>query len=189
MVGIVKGCGQQKNYEEWMDRLGLEHVVIDEKSDYSVIDIVVFCGGPDLGVDAERDETDRRVYEICRNRRLPMLGICRGMQEIAVMMGSRLIDDLGERNGTHQADGDNSRFHEMRLSNGRTMRVNSRHHQAVEDEPFECTIKGVSEDGVNELFYSGSMGVLLVQGHPERMDVAGSDFERMCGEFLRMFLG
>ena len=47
----------------------------------------------------ERDFCDFTLYELARERHLPILGVCRGFQLINVAEGGSLYQDLGERSG------------------------------------------------------------------------------------------
>ena len=42
----------------------------------------------------DRDRTERRLYRVARDQGIPVLGICRGVQVMAVESGGKLIQDL-----------------------------------------------------------------------------------------------
>lgn len=158
------------------------------------IDGVVFSGGGDpdpatfgqaphrdLGsVDAERDRFEVALYRAARARGLPILGICRGMQIIAVAEGGTMHQDLAALPGTHQHDqrhpaGDP--IHEVRLAPGaaltaafgrESVRVNSFHHQAVATVPEGLRTVATASDGVIEAIEAERGAFLIaVQWHPE----------------------
>lgn len=75
----------------------------------SQADLVVFTGGSDVspyiygeepdgarGCDPVRDELERDIYNICQDRSIPVVGICRGGQLLNVLNGGRMIQHLGE---------------------------------------------------------------------------------------------
>ena len=129
----------------------------------------------------DRDATERRLYRGARDRGLPVLGICRGMQVMAVESGGSLLQDLPsegyggthrDRPGTFTEHG--ATFTEgslvSRILGGMTATVNSSHHQAVAD-PGSLTVTGHADDGTIEtLEEPDATFVLGVQWHPEMTD-------------------
>jgi len=156
------------------------------------LDGVVIAGGADVnpadyGHDAreatdrprlDRDATERRLYRGARERGLPVLGICRGLQVMAVDAGGTLIQDLPsagygvahrEKPGTFTEHG--ATFTEgslvSRILGTYETTVNSSHHQAVADAG-SLTVTGHAADGtVETLEDPDSAFVLGVQWHPE----------------------
>jgi putative glutamine amidotransferase len=136
---------------------------------------------PDLGeVDRERDAFELALYRAARERGLPVLGICRGIQLIAVAEGGDLIQHLAPRPGAvqhEQAARDGDPIHAIRIEagshlarafGGEEARVNSYHHQAVGRLPDALRTVASAPDGVIEAI-EGRGGPFLqaVQWHPE----------------------
>lgn len=132
----------------------------------------------------ERDLLELALFAIARQRELPILGICRGIQLINVAMGGTLFQDLpSERPGTvnHRPDGArNVGTHRLRLQRGSraadalggiSVTVNSSHHQAIKDLAPGLVATGWTEDDLIEAAESpdGSPWLLAVQWHPEEM--------------------
>ena len=89
------------------------------------IDAVVFLGGGDISstlfrepeewggevCDATRDVSEYLTMAYCLDNDIPVLGLCRGMQMLAVVSGASMIQDLGtyygaqcvEYNNTHRS--------------------------------------------------------------------------------------
>jgi putative glutamine amidotransferase len=140
---------------------------------------------PALGaVDRERDRFELALFGAARAARLPVLGICRGIQLINVALGGTLYQDLpSERPGAVDHDPDtprDARTHHVRLTPGscaaRALGVerlvpNSFHHQAVKDLAPALVATGWSDDGVIEAVEGrpGDPWLLAVQWHPEEM--------------------
>jgi putative glutamine amidotransferase len=149
---------------------------------------------PALGaVDAERDRFELALFHAARARRMPVLGICRGIQLINVAMGGTLWQDLpSERPGTvdHNPNSDRSaRTHHVRLTPGSraacaldvdALVPNSFHHQAVKRLAPGLIATGWTDDGVIEAVEtpSGDSWLLAVQWHPEEMHADVSAPER-----------
>ena len=179
MLGIVTGCTTQADYERWLTDNGLPYRLVDEDTDLSGISAMLFCGGPDWGENPLRDRREQCVFEKCMKAGIAVWGGCRGMQVVAHLLGAGLVQDLGEKNLVHRAtELGVSRWHQIVLSNGLRWQVNSRHHQAVRDIPFQCRLIGRADDGTLELLLSEDNRFLLVQSHPEREEMIGSEIEK-----------
>jgi putative glutamine amidotransferase len=132
----------------------------------------------------QRDQFELALFATARQRGLPVLGICRGIQLINVALGGTLYQDLpSERPGTveHRPDGARDlRSHRVRLqADSRAanalgvteVTVNSSHHQAIRDLAAGLVASGWTDDGLVEAVETtGSAPWLLaVQWHPEEM--------------------
>jgi putative glutamine amidotransferase len=135
---------------------------------------------PRLGtVDASRDATEVALIDAARQRRLPILAICRGIQILNVALGGTLYQDLdSERPGTLSHSDEASR-HGVRVAPGSLLErtlgtqsatVNSRHHQAIRDLAPGLKAVAWAEDGVIEAAEPKSADdpwIVAVQWHPE----------------------
>jgi putative glutamine amidotransferase len=134
--------------------------------------------------DRDRDLFELALFAAARQRELPILGICRGIQLVNVALGGTLYQDLpSERPGPvdHNRSGARAdRSHAIRLTPGSlaaealgatALRVNSFHHQGVRDLAPKLVATGWSEDDLIEVVESaaGEPWVLAVQWHPEEM--------------------
>jgi putative glutamine amidotransferase len=129
--------------------------------------------------DPARDAAEMALIAAARERRLPILAICRGIQILNVALGGTLYQDLGsERPGPVTHTGDDSR-HAVRVEPGsllertlgtRAATVNSRHHQAIRDLAPALRAVAWAEDGLIEAAEpvdAASPWMLAVQWHPE----------------------
>ena len=135
---------------------------------------------PKLGkIDRVRDAAELALIADARNRRLPILAICRGIQILNVALGGTLYQDLdSERPGPipHQ---DESGKHAIRVEPGsllgktlgtQSAMVNSRHHQAIRDLAPDLVAVAWAEDGVIEAVEPAdgtAPWIVAVQWHPE----------------------
>ena len=141
----------------------------------------------------ERDLFELALFATARQRELPILGVCRGIQLLNVALGGTLYQDLpSERPGpVHHDPGTarDARTHTVRLEQGSRAAaalggteaaVNSFHHQAVDRLGGGLVASGWSEDGLVEAVESpaGAPWLLGVQWHPEEMHADRSAPER-----------
>jgi putative glutamine amidotransferase len=162
------------------------------------IDALVLSGGedldpawygasasPELGdVDRERDLFELALFAAARQRGMPILGICRGIQLINVALGGTLWQHLPAERPSRvehdRRDARSTRTHGISLEQGsrtadvlgRTaMSVNSFHHQAIRDLAPPLHASGWAEDGLVEAVEGapGEPWLLAVQWHPEEM--------------------
>lgn len=140
---------------------------------------------PDLGdVDRERDLFELALFAAARQRGMPILGICRGIQLINVALGGTLWQHLpGERPSAvdhDRRDARSARTHGISLEAGsraagvlgRTaMDVNSFHHQGIRELAPPLRASGWADDGLVEAVEGPATEpwLLAVQWHPEEM--------------------
>ncbi len=155
-------------------------------------------------VDQARDELELEAWRAAESRRLPVLGICRGLQAINVFAGGRLTQHVDGHDGPGWQQGP-PLVHRMRVAGGtqlaRILRptnpggfvlpVNSSHHQAVLTADLAQGLAacgwapGTGGEVVEALEgRDPARFVLGVQCHPERTESTPSEFERLFRFFV-----
>jgi putative glutamine amidotransferase len=162
---------------------------------------ILFTGGGDInpscygipaavelchGIDPRRDALELELLRFAWEMKIPLLGICRGMQILNVFFKGTLIPDIST--GTtipllHQLEQGDSE-HEVTLVKGTNMHaltktdlgvVNSAHHQALAHIGKGLTAVAHSRDGLVEAVeiahHVTHPFCMAVQWHPERMDI------------------
>ena len=201
-IGITD-CSRYENYRKWIAgengvrviKLSYHEANFD---DIGRCDGVVLTGGGDVHprfynkmeylercdeIDEKRDDFEWRVLEHAEKNRLPLLGICRGLQMANVYFGGTLlphIPDYGKSD--HSKIGDDDRRHVVQVDPGSELRkivavlsgeINSAHHQSADRIGKGLVANAFSPDGVVEGLERQNMRdgafLLLVQWHPERM--------------------
>ncbi len=127
--------------------------------------------------DQARDAVELALYRAARERRLPVLAICRGIQLVNVAMGGTLYQDLPSEHPSPVNHVDPKGRHALRVEPGSRLHqavgapasVNSRHHQAVKRLADGLRAVAWAEDGVIEgaELANGDGSLLAVQWHPE----------------------
>ena len=129
----------------------------------------------------ERDALEFEALQFCRDRGLPVLGVCRGIQFLNVACGGSMLQDLPITTVEHEAVGEVSRFHPIQVFPGTRLaevagpqehlRVNSRHHQGLRVQHLApgLRVSALAPDGVVEgLEGAGEPFLVGIQFHPER---------------------
>ena len=182
-----------------------KHVIINT---LERIDGLILSGGGDYnplwageepspllhGINKERDNAELLIAQLAYNRQIPMLGICRGIQTLAMALGGKVAQDISEVRGErsevrdvkHSQDADRSepthtvtlepdsilsRLYSSMLNIQSSIKVNSFHHQAVSDPGSKFRVVATASDGVIEAMESNEFKPILgVQWHPECME-------------------
>jgi putative glutamine amidotransferase len=194
MIGLAASHeNQMVNYTNWLTKRGLPFKILRRGDSVEGIKLLILCGGPDVGQDTERDETERLWFEQCYSK-IPVLGICRGLQISNVILGGTLHEDLSCEKVKHtynKKEVENepnpifeSSYHDIVFNDGKIIKVNSRHHQGIKDlAPGLVPVAFCSEDNLMEMV-SGDKS-LFVQWHPERPDVWGTEAEEIVFNWLK----
>lgn len=142
------------------------------------------------GINRERDLAELLTARLAFNRQIPTLGICRGIQTLAIALGGKVAQDIQEEAspGTviikHAQDADRSEpTHSVRIADGsilsgiyegETIHVNSFHHQSVAQPGPHFRITATAPDGTVEAIESTEhKAVMGVQWHPEWLEEEG----------------
>lgn len=125
--------------------------------------------GPALEVDRDRDAAEIALVRAAAEARVPVLGVCRGLQVLAVALGGTLtggLDHVDPLGGHAVRTSPGSLVHE--LVGGRT-RTSALHRQAVAETGPNWRPTAWSDDGTVEAIepVEGAWPALGVQWHPE----------------------
>lgn len=133
-------------------------------------------------IEDDYENTDLLLYQAFLKKKKPILGICRGIQIIAVAEGSSLVQDIPT---TYHVEHNQMKFtpaktrndtaHPIKIQKGSVLtpyftendEVNSFHHQCVKEVPYGFQLSALNQEGMVEGFENDQ--VLCVQWHPERL--------------------
>ena len=213
-------CKLGRGYYESVVRAGGTPVIIPPVADKAVllntldhIDALILSGGADInplwcgeepvpelhGINQQRDLAELMITRLAYNRQMPMLGICRGIQTLAIALGGKVAQDIGREKGKaaaaikHSQDADRSEpTHSVTVCedaviagiyNTNRLFVNSFHHQAVSEPGERFRVVATASDGTVEAMESSEMkSIVGVQWHPECMADGLPLFEWLVGE-------
>jgi len=177
------------------------------------LDGIILSGGGDINplwrgeeptpqlhhINATRDLPELLLTQMAYNRQIPMLGICRGIQTLAMALDGQVAQDISLNAIKHSQDADRSEpTHSVTLSknsrlgrlyDAQTIFVNSFHHQAVSDPGRRFHVTATAPDGTIEAIESSEQkSILGVQWHPEWLEEGLPLFQwlvRRAAEFSR----
>ena len=176
----------------------------------SRIDGLILSGGGDFnplwtgeepstklgGINKERDLPELLITRLAYNRQIPMLGICRGIQTLAIALGGEVDQDISDKATVkHSQNADRSEpTHTVRIekdsildqiyaSYPRPLQVNSFHHQAVKSPGDKFRVVAKAVDGIIEAIESNEFKPILgVQWHPECLEAGLPLFQWLVAE-------
>ena len=119
-------------------------------------DGLILSGGNDLDAYVSRDSLEISLLKYSINFKLPILGICRGMQIIAKFHGAILMPIDNHVNVRHKLIGDSYNV------------VNSYHNFGILEPPNGFNVTHKAEDGSIEGIKSYNGKILGLMWHPER---------------------
>ena len=134
------------------------------------------------GINSERDLPELLITQLAYNRQIPILGICRGIQTLAMALGGKVMQDISEvTQAKHSQDANRSEpTHSIciekkstlfNIYKETTLYVNSFHHQAVRETGDKFRVTAKSPDGIIEGIESTEFkSILGVQWHPECLE-------------------
>lgn len=194
-------------YTDAVQKTGIAPIVLPVLSKFSIdliekqldtIDGLIIPGGYDIVPTLYGEEwtdwigrtsylTDVYLIQLIKSayaRKMPILGICRGMQIINVAFGGTLYQDISltpmkleSRSHYQTADGcvvnhsiiiePNTMLAEI-FPGVKQMEVNSFHHQAVDRIADDFVINAKSTDGLIESMHKKTGFVFATQFHPEK---------------------
>jgi putative glutamine amidotransferase len=206
-----------ENYVKWMENNNTiildAYTIKNTDSILALADGIILTGGEDINplqyndtinlavcgdINYQRDTLERKLFDFALKNKIPLIGVCRGMQMMNVASGGSLYGDIPTEIGTtviHRNNGEVN--HEIVLCDTSslifpigtdTIMVNSWHHQGLKIMPNHLRIIARSFDGLPEAVVmdkSEHPFMIAVQFHPERLGKDNSIHRTMKASFYK----
>ncbi len=148
----------------------------------------------------DKDRMELALIRLAVERRIPVFGICRGIQLLNVCFGGTLYQDLPFQvagSVCHLQDMAirSQLTHPVELESGSLMRtllgseplyVNSYHHQALKDLAPNFIVTARSPDGVIEAVEDPERNIYAVQWHPEELVTRYPRFRPLFAHLVKL---
>jgi len=205
------------NYINWIED---ENVIIldaytikNTDSILKLADGIILTGGEDINpleynnttnlkvcgdINYQRDTLERKLFDFAFENKIPLIGVCRGMQMMNVASGGTLYGDIPTEIGTEVIHRNNGEVnHEIVLVDTcslifplgiDTIMVNSWHHQGLKIMPNHLRVIARSFDGLPEAVVMDTFihpFMIAVQFHPERLGKDNIIHVRMRESFYK----
>ncbi|WP_301169694.1 gamma-glutamyl-gamma-aminobutyrate hydrolase family protein [Brevibacillus nitrificans] len=192
--------------------------ILDQKTSYEeyieLVDGIVFTGGNDIAPyyygenpvkelhsqSSIRDDYELSLFQSAYDQKMPILGICRGIQLINVALKGTLYQDIhsqipGTLGHYPKQTASDELYHSVQIKKDTKLYeifgeerifTNSFHHQSVKDLGTNLIATAYSEDGIVEAIESTEDQFLLgVQWHPECMTKRHPMFLALFRQFIQ----
>ncbi len=182
------------NYKEERNSIAYDYISFFEEMGYLIIllpnnsknikeyfnqkiDLVVLSGGNNVDptlynnssllddVYTKRDESEQELLELSIEKKIKVLGICRGFHFINIYFGGKLLHNIKNHvNKTHLLKSSIKLLHNEK--------TNSFHNQGIREEVLAINLIPIAktDDGFVYAFINKNQTILGIQWHPERQD-------------------
>ena len=188
-IGISLRVVQAPNYDETRDALSQDWPSLLEELGFIPVfipntlgnlesflkevslDGLVLSGGDNIGENQDRDETENKLLMHAIDKKIPVVGVCRGMQLINTYFGGKLsIDDSTiHLTKKHSIEIINGNFSSLFESS--SFHVNTYHKNMILTDGLGEGLKPFaifSEDNSIEGLFHEKLPIIGVMWHPER---------------------
>ncbi len=185
----------EQSYTVFFEKYGVNLIPVSNITKNSIenyfstkgsIDGIILSGGDDIelsyfsdvknnNIKFSREIIESRLLEYAILHKIPVLGVCRGLQFINLYFGGKINSDI-KLNAIDKHDEGNrhkiSLFGDAKklLTGNMDCYVNSYHNQGVFKNDLPATLEffASTDDGVVEGLYHPNLPIAAIQYHPER---------------------
>ena len=178
---------EEKNYHEKRDGISQDWIIFTNKIGIIPILIpnqienlenflkelqingIILSGGDNIGDNTERDDTEEKLINFGIENKIPIIGICRGMQVLNYFFKGKIEknDSSNHVSTRHIVEIIQENFQKIL---GNEVQVNSYHNNIITKTGLALDLKpfAISSDGTVEGFFHKKLPILGVMWHPER---------------------
>ena len=149
-------------------------------------------------VQSDMDAIGIKLIRLAAERKMPILGICRGQQMLNVALGGSLYQDIAatyeKPSIQHQQKAESSpAMHKIKVEEGTLLfemigstevSTNTLHHQAVKALGKDLVVSATALDGIIEAIESKDRTILGLQWHPELMIHTQPEMNKIFAHFI-----
>ena len=195
-LGISLRIVEETNYDEKRDALSHDWLTLIENLNAfpilipnnlknlneflftSNLDGIILSGGDNIGKNPERDRSKNTIIEFSLKQKIPIFGVCRGMQIINNYFGGSINvnSTTNHVKNSHDVQIINSKF--SGIIGKSSLNVNSYHNNTITTEilgenlePFAIS----DNDNTVEGFFHTKLPIVGVMWHPERAYAENSE--------------
>lgn len=206
-----------KNYIKWVESEDVNildaYTIKNTDSILLLADGIILTGGEDINplmyndtinlkvcgrINFSRDTLEKKLFDFAFKNKIPLVGVCRGMQMMNVASGGSLYGDIPTEIGTtviHRNNGEV--YHEIAIEDTSslifplgedTFLVNSWHHQGLKEISSKLRVIARSYDGLPEAVVMNKSDhpyMVAVQFHPERLGEENSIHNQIKNSFFQ----
>lgn len=199
-IAIAGKRTETENYVNYIESIGAESIVTLSCGEILQCSGLLLPGGGDITpaffgernhgsrqIDTELDILQLQALELCIRSRLPVLGICKGLQLLNVGLGGSLIQNLPCA-GLHRYMG-RDQYHTSVTAEGSVLHtlygaaplINSAHHQGIGALGSGLVaVQWCPDDRCIEAAVHKVLPLIGVQWHPERIDEGKAKLSGKC---------
>tara|TARA_B100001105_G_C22212654_1_gene366106 strand:+ start:85 stop:726 length:642 start_codon:yes stop_codon:yes gene_type:complete len=130
---------------------------------------LILSGGDNIGDNPNRDETEQKIIDYSFAKKIPLIGICRGMQVLNTFFGGAIetLENSKHVGNPHSVSLNKNFASFLQTEN---LQVNSFHNNIIKLENLGKNLKpfAVANDYTIEGFYHTKLPMFGVMWHPER---------------------
>lgn len=162
------------NLKEWLESMGVEGLILSGGNDLSHLSDA-------SNASKERDETERTLLTLASELRLPVIGVCRGLQMMNVWLGGQLVPVAGHAAVRHPVTPDDLASDCFRLY----LEANSFHNWGISPDGLAADLMPqiFSTEGDVEACRHRSLPWAGIMWHPER-EVPFTDQDKQLFNFF-----
>jgi putative glutamine amidotransferase len=147
------------------------------------IDGIIFSGGNNLNTIQKKKENllrdifEKKLFSYFSKKKIPILGVCRGMQLISQIHKIKI-----DKSKNHVTKG-----HDIILMNDKRINVNSYHNYIIKDVPdnFNLIAKHMTDNSI-EIISCKKKNFLCLMFHPERVSKSQKKVDKIFKDFFKI---